>query len=424
MNDDELEADLRRVLADPSRRLPDTLVPLDQVHAGARRRKARRQALAAVAGASAGVLVVVAFVGISHLSHGPTNVSAGHTPGTSDTVSIGATTSMSPDASATPSRSGSPVATAGPGPVPAGFTPVSVTAVNDQRWWVLGTGGQIAATTNAGRTFVLVSDSATSGLPADAVEMRFADKIHGWAVSERVNQTGSGILWQTSDGGTTWQRSGLAAPVGTVELGGGMAYVLTQPKPGTWAVWAGAADASTSLHLAATLGSTNQMPLLAVQSGRALLDANTTSGAWVWRVGTSGTQRSTSPCDPSLGPTSISATVGSVWLTCGTGTADSAWRSDDGSTWTAVPSTGFTGPATRMVVGAIDAQHAAIGVQSASIALVSAKGWLARAHGPFAIGGWQYLAFTNQSDGFALDDGSRLLRTTDGGASWTQITFG
>jgi photosystem II stability/assembly factor-like uncharacterized protein len=424
MNDDDLEADLRRVLADPGRRLPDTLVPLELVHAGARRRKARRQAVAAVAGASAGVLVVVAFVGISHLSHGPTNVSAGHTPGTSDTVSVSATTGISADTSPTASSSPSAVASQGPVPVPAGFTPVSVTAVNDQRWWVLGTGGQIAATTNAGRTFVLVSDSATSGLPSDAVEMRFADKLHGWAVSEPVNQTGNGVLWQTSDGGTTWQRSSLAAPVGTVELGGGMAYVLTQPKPGTWAVWVGAADLSTSLRPAGTLGSTYQMPLLAVQSGRAILAANTTSGAWVWRVGTSGTQRSTSPCDPSLGPTSISATVGSVWLTCANGSADSAWRSDDGSTWTAVPSTGFTGPATRMVVGAIDAQHAAIGLQSASIALVSAKGWLARAHGQFAIGGWQYLAFTNQSDGFALDDGNRLLRTTDGGATWTQITFG
>ena len=57
MNNDDLERDLRRVLADPGHRLPDRLVPLERVHAGAARRRRRRQAVTAS-------LAVLAVVGI------------------------------------------------------------------------------------------------------------------------------------------------------------------------------------------------------------------------------------------------------------------------------------------------------------------------------------------------------------------------
>lgn len=422
MNDDELEADLRRLLADPGHRLPDTLVPLEGVHAGARRRKARRQAFAAVAGATAGVLGVVAFVGINHLTQGTGPANAGATGRTPVVPSSAAVTLASPDTSATPTS------VVGPGPavstaqaVPADFTPVSVTAISSNSWWVLGRGGQIVSTSDGGKSFSYVSGPATSKLPAGATQLRFdTDGFHGWAVSGSGNGS-SGGLSRTTDGGVTWSKEPLSGSVGTVELGGGKAYALVV-KGSTWAVWETAADGSTAWQEAGSLGSLPTQPLIAVQSGNAIV-ADTSAGTIrTWVFGPTSHTSSDQPCDASLGATTISATVGGVWLTCATGTADGLWRSDDGTIWAGV--SGGSGSASRMVVGAIDKSTAAVGQPDGQIYVVSLAGENRKAKGPFdAQAPWTYIAFTNKTAGFAIDDAGRMLRTDDGGMSWTQITF-
>ena len=147
MSDEELEAGLRRVLADPARRLPDSLVPLERVHAGARRRKARRQAITAAAGASTLLAAVVVFAGIGHLA-GRTRTPAS---GGSATGVVSSQDLQSPTAGSQPAKPIVPSASIRP--VPAGFTPISVTAISPQRWWVLGKAGGLATTTDGGQSW-------------------------------------------------------------------------------------------------------------------------------------------------------------------------------------------------------------------------------------------------------------------------------
>lgn len=417
MNDDELEAHLRRVFADPARRLPDTLVPLEGVHDGARRRKARRQALSAVAGASAGVLAVVAFVGIGHLTHGATTTAAsGTTPVVPSSTSVGTLASSVPPITGSPTPDATHIRA-----IPSDFAALSVTAIGANTWWVLGKNGVVVSTKTGGKTFELVGDAASTGLSTSATELRFSDALHGWAVSPAAGGT-THSLWRTSNGGASWRNVPLKGVVGAIELGGGEAYALVESSSNNWAVWQSAADGSTSWRALGSLGSLPVQPVLAVQSGRAIV-ANAMAGTvrtWVFQ--SAGHTSSNQPCDMSLGAHDISATVGGVWLSCANGTGDVLWRSDDGSLWASVA--GGNGTASRIVVGAIEASKAAMGQQDGHIYVVTTTGGNTRARGPFdASWQWTYIAFTNKKDGFALDLGGRMLRTTDGGMTWTRVKF-
>ena len=419
MNDDELEAHLRRVFADPARRLPDTLVPLEGVHDGARRRKARRQALSAVAGASAGVLAVVAFVGIGHLTHGATTTAAsGTTPVVPSSTSVGpriANPSASPLPRFTDERM-----RAQPPRFPSDFAALSVTAIGANTWWVLGTE---CRSRRQGRRSQPLSSSVTP-LRRDC---RPAQPSSGSPTASMVGRSAAAdgnrlSLWRTSNGGASWRNVPLKGVVGAIELGGGEAYALVESSSNNWAVWQSAADGSTSWRALGSLGSLPVQPVLAVQSGRAIV-ANAMAGTvrtWVFQ--SAGHTSSNQPCDMSLGAHDISATVGGVWLSCANGTGDVLWRSDDGSLWASVA--GGNGTASRIVVGAIEASKAAMGQQDGHIYVVTTTGGNTRARGPFdASWQWTYIAFTNKKDGFALDLGGRMLRTVDGGQTWTRLAF-
>jgi hypothetical protein len=402
---DDLEQDLRRVLRDPALRLSDSVVPLDRVHAGARRRQVRRRALASTAGAAV-VLVVAGALG------GPWSPLHGAAP------SGGAPSGSSP----TPSGSPEPTSAApSPSPSAAAVTTVahvlsdvvSVTATGSDHWWVLGADGGIAATTDGGRTFTLVGGPGTG-----AVELRFAvDGTHGWAVTS-TGGAGSSHLLATSDAGARWHDVHLAGTVSSVEATGSQVFGVVHARAGRWQLWAATVGDDASWHSVADLPGLVDAPHLAIQSGRAIVVGRTGTTSRGWVLGTDGHGSAyPAPCDPALGVEDLSATVGSVWLVCPTGMQDSLYVSDAGAGWTAVPVHGG-----RLRAGGIDADHAAVGLEDGTIVLTDRHGTTTTARTPaHRMNEWAFLGFTNAEDGFALDGGGSLLRTTDGGRSWSTV---
>jgi len=93
--------------------------------------------------------------------------------------------------------------------------PAALTFVDEQTGWALvqpkypevTNRGSLYQTRDGGRSWQMVSD-ADSGLPA-ALEVQFADQLHGWAVGPgRVG------LWRTEDGGRTWSPATVDLPEG------------------------------------------------------------------------------------------------------------------------------------------------------------------------------------------------------------------
>ena len=422
MSDRDLEADLRRVLADPAHRLPDTLVPLDRVHEGACRRKERRHSIAAVAAAGAVVVAVAFSYGVTRLT-APTRVPVS---GARITGVTPLTKQPSADrGSATAAYDGSPQ------PVPADFSPVSVTAASTSRWWVLGSGGKIASTSDGGQTFTQVGAPGATGLPGDAVELRFAkDRTNGWAVVPSA-PTSTVSLWRTADGGQTWRSVQTVGAVAAIELGGGEAYALQHGSSSNdWTLWQAAADGSTGWGVVSKLGVMSSQPLLAVQGGRAIVAATDAGKVRTWVIGGGTSTPIASPCDPSLGATDLSATGQGVWISCAQGTGDGLWRMADGMTWAMVQDPGLV---SRRTVGAIDDSRAVVGLQNGQIYVLDAGGPGTTAALPASVAAsgdvqWNYLAFTNATAGFALGfdqvaQTSLLLRTTDGGQHWSKVSF-
>ena len=423
MTDDrDLEAGLRRVLRDQSRRVQDTSLALPALYAGAARRRARRRAATAVAGASAFVLVVAGFSTWHVLATtGPTHHIAAGPVTTADTSPATATASSSQSATATSPRPASTSPTATVLAVPAGFQALSVTAISSSHWWVLGTDGLVATTTDGGHTFAL---TGLPGLGVRARTVRFANGSDGWAVTAASGSGQQQTLWATVDGGRTWTAvRGLDGVASAVEASHGWVFALTGRSDGTWSVWAAPVGAST-WHRIGNVGVvvSSQTPLLAAQNGHAIVVASNTDRVRAWLVNPDGssTQLAT-PCTPDVGTGDLSASTSSVWLVCHQGTADALYRSSDGSTWTAVP--GASPVAGRLRVGAIDSLHAAVGLADGTIREVSVTSSTAGSVSGSHQGGWDYIAFTTPSDGFAIDNDGALLRTVDGGATWAQVSY-
>jgi hypothetical protein len=455
VNGRDVESDLRRVLGDPAHQLPDALVPLERVHAGVRRRRARHRA-AAVAGAAA-VVVAIAVAVPWQLRAGSGGNNA-NSPQLQQTSSV-EVTGPSPSPVGKSTRSSS----APDDSVPAGFVPVSVTAVGIGRWWVLGNGGVVVATGD-GSTF-----SRAGSAPSTATEVRFATElggpdpghVYGWAV---LGGKDSGSIAETSDTGTRWTEYPLApgspsSPsviVEALEAGNQDVYALVR-HGSTQTLWTKPIWSRGTSWTAVTLGgsgtATNPTqtngpttPATSTASGSAASDGSARDllavqdnvaivaiGAEVWTVkpaspgATAPTASSAvSPCAGSGGPASLSATVGSVWLACAGGPDNVLYRSGDGSGWQPITVAGLSGP---FVVGAIDATHAALSPPDGTgqIDIVDSAGGAPRSSQvePRASGPWGYLAFTNSSDGFALSSGSGYLyRTIDGGLTWRRVGFG
>jgi hypothetical protein len=155
-------------------------------------------------------------------------------------------------------------------PVPAKFQPVSTSFIDSSWGVVLGATGckgvsacpaKLVVTTNGGSHWkYLAAPAAKLGnSPRQVNQVVFANRRDGYL----YGQYGSKLLWQTSNGGSSWQSVGVSSPVNALAIAGNRAFLL----------------AGTHL-LKSTVGSLSWKPVPGV-TGSVLA----TSGSSVWLGG-------------------------------------------------------------------------------------------------------------------------------------------
>jgi hypothetical protein len=237
---------LDRWLDQQVRPLPPPSGTFELITKRARRRRIRKAVISVASAAAVAAAIGVAVpVGMSlRLSTAPTGTSlaAGNessAPVNKSQAALGTgTNAASPSAlssgAATAASTPSPV-TEPSGPVPANFTPTSVTFVSTSIGWVIGQAGtpgscvnqdpdictSIARTDDAGKTWE-GGPAPDTGAPSNATGVsgiRFLDGVNGWAFGPE--------LWVTHDAGRHWtQESTGGARVTDLETVGDRAYAL------------------------------------------------------------------------------------------------------------------------------------------------------------------------------------------------------
>ncbi|HZB97193.1 MAG TPA: hypothetical protein VE219_01205 [Candidatus Sulfotelmatobacter sp.] len=321
-----------------------------------------------------------------------------------------------------------------------GFRPVSISAVSDSTFWVLGikkcSAGDCTAllrTSDGGASYQeLPGPPFTVGhdapdAPDTVREIRFADTHNGWAFGP--------TLWSSHDGGSHWQRVEMAAAVTELEAAGAWVFALVQPcrsptdcnstglmRSGTaadhWEVMPGAGGAGRSYHIAAR---PHVLWILAGGAGPA-------SGLLVSRDGGRSFVHHVNPCATLPGALS-SPSDNVVWVLCDA-LPDLLFASIDGGA-------SFTQPraaanlAFGLQLSAISASTAFVD-STAGRLLVSSDGGqsFSDAIAPDDhLQRFRFLGFTDESHGFAIRDGgdpyrgSELWRTVDGGQKWYLARF-
>lgn len=319
--------------------------------------------------------------------------------------------------------------------VPAGFQPLSFTAVSERDFWLLGTvpchGRRCTAivrTTDGGRSFAAVN---APELPStgNTPELRFADHLDGFAFVPW-----SGRFFATHDGGASWKRLNPGRILGFA-TGAGKVFVATSGRLEYSPV---SADGWQS------------KPLPFPSDGSALaLEAHR---ARLWLLGTPrGTAPShdvlarssdagrtfvtgPGPCVPGLGGELGPTSADVVWAVCPTGMLAGAWRSTNGGltfrrlrTPQLVNSSQIAGASGTTAV--LDRGVAARLLRTTD----GGRTWKP-AKTPGRGTGVIWVGFTDARVGAALvqtgyDETARtqitaLWRTTDGGANWSKVRIG
>lgn len=334
--------------------------------------------------------------------------------------------------------------------VPAGFVPLSFTAISERDYWVLGSvpcaGGRcsaIARTTDGGASFSRTSAPELQDIGAAGAQpnLRFADHVDGWDFV-----TGAGGAFDvTHDGGVSWH------PVGQRNLiafatGGGYVYAVTATcTPDSCSALR--FERSPVSHEAWT---TRAMPFAPASS---VLDLGA-HGTSVWILGSRAGQEATrydalarstdagqtftvgdGPCFPDLGGTLAPSSANVLWAICPSGMMAGAARSTDGGVTFAplhlqkeIPNSTSLAPAsdeTALLI--IDAGGAT------PLLTTDAGAHWTPPRTPDVAAPWAWAGFTDAETGAALvqtghDTAARLQlqqlwRTTDGGASWSVVRF-
>jgi photosystem II stability/assembly factor-like uncharacterized protein len=448
--DDELERRLRDVLRSGALGVPVPPDAIDHIHAGARRRQQRRTGASAL-GAVAIIAIAAIAIGVRPHTHGTTvaaKVSAASSspfaPLSASPVPLPVIVSESPGVASSPpvAASSAPVA-ASSVPVVAStppvqvFNPVSISAVGINDYWVLGyitadsgpDGITIMKTTDAGQHFAKVGNPSAFVAQMLAItapdtpivsDIRFGDTNNGWVYG--------GSFFATRDGGMSWSAV-TGVPGNVVDLAAASGNV--------WAVSNTTNTSSYSLYHA-TYGSSGtgtwtKVPLgtsiigqpgLAVVEQNAFLLAQVGNGQGETYViagdGKSLVSRP-APC-ASSGNTISVAGDGALWIRCsGDNTVLVFVSNDQAVHWQAVSAAAVGGS-----IGGVDATHVLV-EDTDGLHLISTAGDSQSV--PYATPTTSslpgFIGFTTTKVGFIVTDGTgaQLWRTTDGGQTWTVVTF-
>ena len=338
---------------------------------------------------------------------------------------------------------------------PAGFTPVSVSAVGLNDYWVLGytttktSDGfgittTVEQTTDGGQHFT--TDTTPPGIVGQApikgaasattiTQIRFGDANDGWAFGS--------TLFSTTNAGASWSGvNGIAGGVVDLVAANNTAWAIVQTASSSaisspavsdqYALWSTSygkgPQAWAPVALPISLGSTT--PSIVDQDGTVTVMASGPSrpGNKVHvLVGTAGKPFTdhTGACEQDLGGT-MSNSKRAIWAVCPHGNGASLFvSSDSGATWAA--SKVDIGVETGAAIGAIDDSTAVV-FDAANQRLTKLADSTATPIGGTLISDVTFLGFTTPAVGFAItvgEDGTttQLLRTTDGGATWPVVTF-
>lgn len=429
----------------------------DKVAGRRRARRIRNVALPVAAAVIAAIAVPLALRGGKQHSERITGV-----PPVATTVPAGPTTEAAAPAPArkpavAPPPS-APTAFQGPlgGPVPPGFVASSVTFVSSSHGWVLGNSpcpstpcvASLVRTTDGGHTWRGIPGPPTrlaSSIydPTGVADVRFANDRDGFAFGP--------ALWTTHDGGAHWRQlpdvagvspysvpSLTATPAGVyavVQDGGHTnRFQLVHGDPGgdTFSVVHDFGPDTSVVNMAAG-GSTvyvtfvpsgSQGPALARLQGKNFV-----------------TRRVPDPSCDTLAPSSAT----DLLLHCGFHQAQGGQgartlygTTNGGDTWTKLPAPGRGGGWVTSGVADAGGGHAVIATSDAGGAglLVTTDGaqhWREVLHMDNTAGtGWADLGFENRTTGVVIfgpgqtatdPGGGALYRTTDGGVTWSKISF-
>lgn len=456
MNDEELTDALRRML----HRRASTLrpgagqPPQEGDMPGPYRQEIGRRrppapVLVAVAAAAA-LVAAVTGLAVSGGHHSTvatrTGTAAAATGATNPPSTVQVYPPLSPQASTVEPATTAPATTAAPTGMPAGFAPVSVTFVSADSGWVLGTvscqAGRCAAvgrTTDGGATWTATSAPQVT-LPASGppAAIRFADASDGWLYT-------STSLWVTHDGGATWQAQaipgGSGAMIGDLKASAGTVYVVAlRPGAGEGIYSAPATGGPwTAAPLSpATGGGPVPSPSIVLQ-GRTgwIVTDNRTVVSGARDLNGAGWQPWTAPCSHGNGPAGLAAAsttdlvawcAEGLWGPPDPGTTAgqlSVLRSSDG---------GSTFSQVGTVPGTTISSWAVAPGQPADILAVTGSGIVRSTDGgatwstvdPASTGGSAYVGFTTATQAVAVIGTAQapaLVMSHDGGATWSPVTF-
>ncbi|MGD0811926.1 MAG: hypothetical protein ABSA91_19790 [Acidimicrobiales bacterium] len=415
------------------------------------------------------------FLALSSASLAAAVLAAGCGAGANSAASSGTTTSVGSVTAPTtahtvPATNVTTTTTAaagqpGGGAVPAGFDPVSFTAISASEYWLLGDAvcnnpvcTSIVRTTDGGAKFVglpapvapLATTSDVAPTAGGINALLFADTVDGYAFS-----TGpGGAFFDTHDGGEKWAQPDFLTGRELLAFGTGAGYalalagncpngscsslvlerspvgsddweVLPVPVPAGADQVAAMAVHGSDLWFSVTTAATQSNQLLVVSS-----NSGTTFATYK------------SPCFAGLGGTIDAASPTVLWAVCPTGMLAEAFRSTDGGAqWSTLTSAGELGNSTQLAPAS--ATTAVLEQGSQSPVLRTKDGGVTwQTVYPSANGAWywNWIGFTDDNTGSALRSEAsapadwpwpngpspeQLWRSTDGGTTWTgPVSFG